>query len=86
MAYNPIILTGDQIAMARGLARLNQTELARLATVTRGTISRAEREGDAYPEVSTTIMLWIVDALEGAGVEFIYSARMITIHQRNSAE
>jgi DNA-binding transcriptional regulator YiaG len=66
----PIMLTGRQMAQARGLAGVSQKALADLAEVGLSTLARAEVDRDRIPGMTTTAMLRIVDALERAGVDF----------------
>ncbi|WP_140886557.1 helix-turn-helix domain-containing protein [Muricoccus nepalensis] len=65
------MLTGNQIAAARRLAGFNsQKAFAEVAGVSKPTVERAEGAGPALPNLKTEQMARIVQALEGAGVEF----------------
>lgn len=66
-----VMLTGHQIAAARRLAGITrQSDLAKLAEVSRVTVERAEQAGANVPSMNTTAMTQIVRALEQAGIEF----------------
>lgn len=67
----PIILTGDEIAAARGHARMRSRRmLAREAGLSSMLLQRAETAGIEFPAISVGSMIKIVRALEIAGVQF----------------
>lgn len=65
------MITPEQIRAARALLRLEQSELAERAHVSVATLRRLEAE-DGLSAVSPTMLGQVREALEGAGVEFIY--------------
>lgn len=65
------MVTPEQIRAARALLRLEQRELAERAHVSVATLRRLESE-DGLSAVSPATLGQVREALEGAGVEFIY--------------
>lgn len=70
--HSPVMLTGNQIRTLRAWARIDsQDELALRVGVSRQTIAKIERSGDAVPgKVMVETMLAIVKVFEQAGVQF----------------
>jgi len=65
------MITPEQIRAARALLRLEQRELAERAKVSVATLRRIEAE-DGLSAASLKTVDQVRQALEGAGVEFIY--------------
>ena len=61
-----MIVTGDQIRMARALLRMSVRELSEAATVDKSTISRIENGADAY----TSTFRQLRSVLEARGAWF----------------
>lgn len=70
--HSPVMLTGNQIRALRAWARIDsQDELAQRIGVSRQTIAKIERAGDAVPgKIMVETMLGIVRVFEQAGAEF----------------
>lgn len=70
--HSPVMLTGNQIRTLRAWARIDsQDDLALRVKVSRQTIAKIERSGDAVPgKVMIETMLAIVKVFEQAGVQF----------------
>ncbi|WP_448190684.1 helix-turn-helix domain-containing protein [Azospirillum sp. sgz301742] len=66
-----LMITPDQIRAARALLRLEQRELAERAHVSVATLRRLEA-AEAVSAVSPETLGQVRQALEGAGVQFIY--------------
>ena len=64
-----MLTTGNQLKAARSLAGLNQTELAKLANVTRSTISAMEGKGARTLGSGIDTIKTVMNALDTAGVE-----------------
>lgn len=64
-----ISITGEQIRAARALARLEQTELARLCGLSLETIKRLERIRGVV-DANTRTLNAIIEALSGLGIQF----------------
>lgn len=69
MMFNILLLTGEQIRAARALARIEQTELARLAGLSLETIKRLERIRGPV-EANARTLRAIQTAFEGLGISF----------------
>ena len=65
------MVTPEQIRAARALLRLEQRELAERAHVSVATLRRLEA-ADEVSSMSSSTLNQVRQALEGAGVEFIY--------------
>lgn len=65
------MVTPEQIRAARALLRLEQRELAARAHVSVATLRRLEA-AEELSAVSSSTLNQVREALEGAGVEFIY--------------
>jgi transcriptional regulator with XRE-family HTH domain len=69
-----LVITGEQFRAARAMARIEQADLARQASVSVETIKRLERtEGPVSANVQTVDA--VIRALEAAGVEFTNGAQ-----------
>jgi transcriptional regulator with XRE-family HTH domain len=66
-----MLTTGNQLKAARSLAGLNQTDLAKLANVTRSTISAMEGKGAQTLGSGIDTIKRVMDALDAAGVEVL---------------
>lgn len=69
MTFNILLLTGEQIRAARALARIEQTELARSATLSLETIKRLERIRGPV-EANARTLRSIQRAFEAIGISF----------------
>ncbi|TIN98301.1 MAG: helix-turn-helix domain-containing protein [Mesorhizobium sp.] len=63
-------ITGRQLAAARALTGLDQTDLAKLANVSAPTLRRMEATKENGVAMSNNVAA-VIRALEAAGVEFI---------------
>ncbi len=70
MTFNILLLTGEQIRAARALARIEQTELARRASLSLETIKRLERIRGPV-EANARTLRAIQRAFEAIGVIFV---------------
>lgn len=68
--HDAAMITGPQIRAARALLGWSARELAERSGVSYPTIQRAEQAADV-PEMKTSNMQAVTEALEGAGVRFI---------------
>jgi transcriptional regulator with XRE-family HTH domain len=64
-----MLTRGNQLKAARSLAGLNQAELAKMAGITRSTISAMENKGRQILGSGIDTVKQITDALATAGVE-----------------
>ncbi|HYG90529.1 MAG TPA: helix-turn-helix transcriptional regulator [Azospirillum sp.] len=79
-------ITPEQIRAARALLRLEQQELAARAHVSVATVRRLEAE-NGLSSVSPATVGQVRQALEGAGVEFIYNGvRRLSARSPEEAE
>jgi len=78
------MITPEQIRAARALLRLEQRELAKRANVSVATLRRLEAE-DGLSAASLKTVDQVRQALEGAGVEFIYGG-VRRLHKRSPEE
>lgn len=63
-------ITGRQLAAARALAGLEQSELAERASISAPTLRRMEASRESAVPMSNNVAA-VVRALEAAGIEFI---------------